>query len=160
MQTYTIRSLQAHDHAWAVRLLEEYWHSTTIVTRGRAHRADRLPGFVAEIDGQPAGLLIYRIQGDQCEIVSLNSLRERMGIGSALLDAVRDAARDAGCRRVWLITTNDNRAALRFYRKRGWRLAAIHRGAVEEARRLKPEIPLTGIDGIKLRDEIEWEMPL
>jgi GNAT superfamily N-acetyltransferase len=157
---FAIRPLVDDDRQWVARVLREYWHSTEIVTRGRAHRADCLPGFVAEVERQPVGLLTYRIAADQCEIVSLNSLREGLGIGSALLDAVRDAARDASCRRMWLITTNDNLAALRFYQKRAWQLVAIHRGALDESRRLKPGIPLIGIDGIPLRDEIELELSL
>jgi DNA-3-methyladenine glycosylase I len=91
--------------------------------------------------------------------VTLNSLREGIGIGTALLDAVREAARKSGCRRTWLITTNDNLHALRFYQKRGWRLTALHRNALDESRRLKPVIPEIGIDGIPLRDEIELEPP-
>jgi len=58
------------------------------------------------------------------------------------------------------MTTNDNTAALRFYQKWGFLLVAVHRNAVEQARKLKPEIPLTGIDGIPLRDEIELEVLL
>ena len=96
----------------------------------------------------------------ECEVITLNSLRAEIGVGSSLLGAAREAARAASCRRIWLITTNDNLAALKFYQKRGWRLAAIHRDALEESRRLKPEIPRVGIDGIPLRDEIELEIPL
>jgi ribosomal protein S18 acetylase RimI-like enzyme len=56
------------------------------------------------------------------------------------------------------VTTNDNVDALRFYQRRGFRLAALRAGAVEDARaRLKPEIPWTGADGIELRDELELE---
>ncbi|MFQ5805821.1 MAG: GNAT family N-acetyltransferase [Phycisphaerae bacterium] len=160
MPAFQIRPSQADDRRWIVRLLVKRWHSTEIVTRGRTHRADRLPGFVAEVERQPVGLLTYHITAGQCEIVSLDSLRAGSGIGTALLDAVRAAARVAGCRRMWLITTNDNRAALRFYQKRGWRLVAIHRDALAEARRLKPEIPPTGIDGIPLRDELELQILL
>jgi DNA-3-methyladenine glycosylase I len=50
--------------------------------------------------------------------------------------------------------------ALRFYQKRGLALVAVHRNALEESRRIKPEIPLIGSDGIPLRDEIELEMDL
>jgi GNAT superfamily N-acetyltransferase len=160
MHAIAIRAVAAEDRLWVTRLLEEHWHSTEIVTRGRIHQADRLPGFIAEVAGAPAGLLTHHIADDQCAIVSLNSLRERIGIGTALLEAVRPAARLAGCRRLWLITTNDNRAAQRFYQRRGWRLVAIHRDALRESRRLKPELPLVGRDGIPLRDEIELELPL
>jgi ribosomal protein S18 acetylase RimI-like enzyme len=63
----------------------------------------------------------------------------------------------AGCRRVWLITTNDNLEALGFYQKRGFVLAALHRNAMAETRRFKPNIPLIGMGGIPLRDELELE---
>jgi ribosomal protein S18 acetylase RimI-like enzyme len=88
----------------------------------------------------------------------MNSLVEKKGIGSALVEAVKEKAKAAGCERLWLITTNDNAAALRFWQKRGFRLSAIYPNAVEELRRLKPEIPLTGNDGIPIRDEMELEM--
>ncbi|MBK9123270.1 MAG: GNAT family N-acetyltransferase, partial [Chloroflexi bacterium] len=65
-----------------------------------------------------------------------------------------------GIHRLWLITTNDNLDALRFYQKRGWHLVAVHRDALNESRRLKPQIPIIGMDGIPLRDEIELEMTL
>jgi DNA-3-methyladenine glycosylase I len=105
-------------------------------------------------------LVTYRIEGEACEIVSLDSTIETIGIGSALIQAVRDTAASAGCKRLWLVTTNDNMAALRFYQKRGFVLVAVHRNALDESRRLKPEIPLVGIDGIPLRDEIELELSL
>ena len=160
MSAAAIRPVSPHDRPWVVALLKEYWASTEIVSRGRVHRADRLPGFIAEVEDRPVGLLTYHIERDQCEIVSLNSLREGMWIGSSLLEASRESAQAAGCRRMWLITTNDNLAALGFYQKRGWRLVAIHRDALEESRRLKPEIPRVGIDGIPVLDEIELELLL
>ena len=137
----------------------EHWASTQVASRGRLHQANRLPGFVAESDGRPVGLVTYSMEGDACEVVSLDSLREDCGIGSALLGAVCTASREAGCRRTWLITTNDNLRAINFYLKRGWRMVAVHRDALDESRRLKPQIPLIGMDGIPLRDEIEFEMP-
>ena len=159
LTAFQLRPLDGNDRPWVVDLLTERWGTPEIVTRGRVHCADRLPGFVAEQDGQRWGLVTFRIDGADCEVVSLDSLRERTGVGTALLNAVRDAALEAGCTRIWLITTNDNIAALGFYQRRGWRLAALHRNALAESRRLKPEIPLLGLDGIPLRDEIELELP-
>ena len=146
------------DRGWIVGLLTEHWGSTQIVTRGRLHQADELPGFMAFQGDDPVGLITYRIDGRECEIISLNSLREGIGIGTALLNAVREAAVSAGCRRFWMITTNDNQRAIRFYQKYGFTIAAIHRNALEQSRKLKPSIPLTGIDGIPLKDEIEMEI--
>jgi len=77
-----------------------------------------------------------------------------------LVAAVKRAAQETGCRRLWLITTNDNLDALRLYQRRGFTLAAVHPNAAAEARRLKPEIPLIGEYGIPIRDELELEMEI
>jgi len=155
-----VEALDDPRRPWAAALLARSWGETRVVSRGRIHQADRLAGFVALIDGQPAGLLTYHIEGAACEIVTLDSLLEKRGVGTALIEAAAGAARAAGCTRLWLITTNDNTPALRFYQRRGFVLAALHRGAVEQSRRLKPSIPLTGLDGIPIRDEIELERAL
>lgn len=155
-----VRPLADADRAWAAELIAGRWGSLRMVTRGVLHDMTRLPGLVAWRAGERVGLLTCCLAGDSCEIVSLDSLVEGAGIGSALVAAAQDTARAAGCRRLWLITTNDNLPALRFYQKRGFRLVAVHVGAVDEARRLKPEIPAVGLDGIALHDELELELAL
>ena len=118
---------------------------------------EQLDGFVTE---DWAGVATYIIKGDQCEIISLDSLDEGKGIGTALINAVVKEAQSRSCRRLFLSTTNDNLHALRFYQKRGFELTAIRRGAVNKSREIKPAIPMLGGNGIPLRDEIELEMPL
>jgi ribosomal protein S18 acetylase RimI-like enzyme len=155
-QLIQVRPLGGEDRALVMR----YW-GDSVVRRGEAIPIADLPGFVAELDGERAGLLTYAVRGDECEIVTLHSLREGRGVGRALMDAARETAAAAGCRRLWLVTTNDNVEALRFYQRRGFRLAALHAGAVDESRRtLKPEIPVTGNHGIPIRDEIQLELAL
>ena len=141
-------------------MLSESWGSAVIATRGRVYQGDELPGFIAVQKGNPTGLITYCFNDKQCEITSMNSLVEGKGIGSALVDAVKSVAVASKCRRLWLITTNDNTRALRFWQKRGFRLVAVYPGSADKLRRLKPEIPLTGFDGIPIRDEIELEMIL
>jgi ribosomal protein S18 acetylase RimI-like enzyme len=160
MDKLKIRALDDKDRPWVNQLLRDNWGSVVIVSRGKAHRGDGLPGFIAVLDGQPAGLLTYDIAGSDCEITSINSLAEGWGIGSALVEALKQAAAAAGYQRLWLITTNDNTAALRFWQKRGFTLVAVYPDAIEPSRRLKPEIPMTGNDGIPIRDEIELEIIL
>ena len=87
--------------------------------------------------------------------MSINAVSQGGGVGSKLLTAVEDEARKALCRRVWLITTNDNLDALRFYQRRGYRITNVYQGAVDEARRIKPTIPFAGDHGIEIHDEIE-----
>jgi GNAT superfamily N-acetyltransferase len=160
MGAFQIRPLGQDDRLWSARLIEEHWVSTKIVTRGRVHCTSELPGFVAIQGGRPIGLLTYRIEGYECEIITMNSLAQGLGVGTALLDAVKTAAAFAKCKRLWLVTTNDNTVALRFYQKRGFQIAAVHRNALKRSRKLKPEIPLEGVGGVSIRDETELEIML
>ncbi len=142
----------------ALALLTERWGSSVIASQGKAHQAADLPGFVALAGEQLMGLVTYQITGDECEIVSLDSLHEGQGIGTALLEQVIAVTREAECRRVWLITTNDNTPAIHYYQRRGFDLVAVHRQALTASRLIKPEIPLIGLDDIPLRHELEFEL--
>ena len=155
-----VQALEGKDRRWAAALLHERWGSARIVSRGHAHEADQLPGFVAWHGDEREGLLTYRVEGLAWEIVSLDSLREGIGVGTALLDAVREDAVASGCTRLWLVTTNDNSPAIDFYQRRGFALVAIHTDASTKARELKPEIPSVGYGGVPIRDELEFEMRL
>jgi ribosomal protein S18 acetylase RimI-like enzyme len=120
--------------------------------------ARRQPAFLAEDDGELAGVVTYIVGDTDCEVLTLHAGRPWQGVGTALLREVEHIAAEHGCTRLWLITTNDNVDALRFYQRRGFRIARVHPGAVDGSRRrLKPGIPETGEYGIPIRDEIELE---
>ncbi len=155
--TFDVRGLEPEDKPWVQHILRQYWGSTTQVSMGKLYQADELPGLVAVRDGQSVGLLTYHIDGTACEIITHNSMAGHGGIGSCLLNAIRDKARELGCERLWLITTNDNTPAIRFYQRRNFDMIALHRDAVTEARHLKSEIPNIGFDGIPIRHEIEMQ---
>lgn len=138
----------------------EHWGGEEMISRGTIYRPEQLEGFVVEDGEEWVGLLTFVLKADECEVMSLDSLREGQGIGSKLIDQITDEARTQGCKRLFLITTNDNLNALGFYQKRGFEIVAIDRGAVNESRKRKPSIPLVGYNNIPLRDEIELEMPL
>jgi GNAT superfamily N-acetyltransferase len=149
-----LRMVRAGDPAVAAFLQER---GMAVVTR-RAELVDALarPAMTASQDDELAGVLSYEVRSVECEIVTLYVTQRWAGVGSALVRAVADVATAAGCRRCWVVTTNDNVDALRFYQRRGFHLTTIRCGAVDEARRfLKPGIPLTGEYGIPLRDELE-----
>jgi GNAT superfamily N-acetyltransferase len=134
------------------------WHSLRVARRGAIEHPVDHPELIAEEDGRLLGVLTYVIRGPDCEVLTLHTDRRWSGVGSALLAEVERIARAASCGRLWLITTNDNVDALRFYQRRGFRLVALHPGAVDDSReRLKPEIPEVGDHGIPLRDELELE---
>lgn len=153
----TINPLNKSNKMWAYKLLEQQWGKPGIITRGKLHDTTQLSGFVTIENEDPIGLITYTIERNECEIISLNSLQEGRGIGSSLIDEVASEAKNNGCYRMVIITTNDNINALHFYQKRGFHISAIYPNALETSRKLKPTIPLIGIDGIPLRDEIELE---
>ena len=157
----TVRPLEAHEAGWAAEVYAEHWAAPLVARKGELVDLRTLPALVAELDGERAGLATYAIRGDACELASMIALIEGAGVARALAGAVKGAAARAGCATVWLITTNDNTRALRAYQRHGFDLVALHRGAVDDARRrLKPEIPATGRDGIPLRHELELAIRL
>lgn len=160
MPNIQIKPLTDEHRKWANELLTEEWGSTDSVSRGRLHHADKLPGFIAFRDNVPVGLVTFHIDGERCEIVTLNSLQEKQGIGSALVNTVRNQAYAKECTRLWLITTNDNTYAFKFYQKLGFKVIGYHIDAIEQSRKLKPGIPHVGMNGIVIRDEIEFEMKI
>lgn len=137
--------------------IREEWGGPMIVTKGNLFDSSELPGFVYAEDGKLLGGILYHIDGENCEIAALFSLSEGRGVGGGLIRAVCGEAKKNGCRRVWLITTNDNTAAIRFYQRQGMTLRAVYINSMEMSRKLKPQIPLTGIDGIPILHEFEFE---
>jgi len=117
------------------------------------------PAMLAWSDGELAGVATYVVGDGECELLTLYAVTRFAGVGSALVAAVQGVARRAACTRLWVVTTNDNVDALRFYQRRGFRLARLRPGAVDKSRQtLKPEISALGAYGIPLRDELELEM--
>jgi GNAT superfamily N-acetyltransferase len=155
-----IKPKTPEDRQWVKQLLVNAWGSVKVVSRGKIYDASKLPGLIAYYQKKPLGLLTYYISDNACEILTLNSLMEGNGIGSELISSVREIAVTHHCRRLWLITTNDNLRALGFYQRRGFFISAIHYNAIAQSRKLKPQIPLYGSEGILLRDEIELEIKL
>jgi N-acetylglutamate synthase-like GNAT family acetyltransferase len=152
-----IHPVTEQDKTWLMEVVRT-WGADFIITRGRKVYPSEIEGFYAADDaGERIGLVTFEIIGDQCEVVTLDALRKFSGVGTALMETVRTIARQRACRRLWLITTNDNLDAIRFYQRRGLTIAAVHVNALEHSRQLKPTIAKIGQHGIPLRDEIEFE---
>jgi ribosomal protein S18 acetylase RimI-like enzyme len=153
----TVRAFEPDtDRPWASDLLDRELAGSVQARRGERLDALDLPGLVAEEGGVKLGVLFYRLDGEDCELFALLAAGQQQGVGTALVDAL--VTRAAGRKRIWVVTTNDNLRALRFYQRRGFSLCALRPGAVDETRRrLKPGIPVTGDDGIPKRDELELE---
>jgi N-acetylglutamate synthase-like GNAT family acetyltransferase len=155
-----VSELSAADRVWVKERTELLFGGDFVVSRDEVHDPHKLPGYIAVDGGERVGLATFHIRDGACELVTIDSLCQHMGVGTRLLERVERTARAAGCSRIWTITTNDNLDAHRFFQKRGFILARVRLGSMAKIRLLKPGVPLVGQFGIPLRDEIEFEKPL
>jgi ribosomal protein S18 acetylase RimI-like enzyme len=157
---YIVREKNDGDNSWIEEKLKENWGSSIIVTRRKKHELIDLGGFVIENSEKKLGICLYRIENNECEMVVLEAFEQRKGLGTALLNKLIEKGSSDKIRRIWLITTNDNIDALRYYQKHGFELVCIYRNEIEYSRKMKLEIPMIGNYGIKIKDEIEMEKVL
>ncbi len=154
----TIRPITSDDSDYVTAIAAEYFGSSRVVSRGRLHQVETLPGFVAMSGNKRVGLLQFEVRNHELEVVILVSQLQAAGVGRCLLEQAVDHARHLeDLSRCWLITTNNNHNAINFYQHVGWELKATHHGAVNDARKLKPEMPLHDDRGIAIEDELEFE---
>jgi len=160
MPGFQIRPLAPDDFDWVRRVVVTEWSAEMVIAHNEVFHPTDLPGFVAFAGEEPVGLLTNNLAGDEFEIVTLDLLSTERGVGTALIEAARQAAGRAGCTQLFLVTTNNNTHALRYFQKRGFLIAVVRLKALEKSRHLKPEIPLADKDGPSIRDEIELEINL
>ena len=156
----SMRQICEDDRPAIARFIAEHWGSTQVVCGGRSYYPHEHDGALAQRAGRIVGLVTWAHEDATLQVLTLNSLLEGQGIGTALMSLAAAEARRTGDRKVWLITTNDNTQALRFYQRRGFRMTAVRVGAVDAARQIKPQIPDLGNDGIPMHDEIVLELEL
>lgn len=155
-----ISELTDDDRIWVKERTELLFGGDFVVSRDEVHDPHKLPGFIAAEGSERVGLATYHINGDACEVVSIDSLCQFMGVGTLLLEKVERVARMHGCSKMWCITTNDNLDAQRFFQRRGFTISNVRLGGMTKIRLLKPNVPKTGYYDIPVRDEIEMEKPV
>ena len=143
-------------------ILDETWGAPYLAVNGKLWDSRTMPGYAAVSATSSAqtfeilGYLLYELHDGAYEIMVLESVAQGIGVATALIEQVKQAAKSSGVNRIIVQTSNDNTHAFRFYQRRGFVLSEIRPGAIDVARQLKPSIPLIGEDGIPLRDEIEF----
>jgi len=157
---FEIREISRDDSSLIASFISDIWGSPMSVSKGRIFNTSELPGYICKRDNKIIGLLTYNIDKEGCEIVTLNSEINNHGLATHLIKKVIEKAKKNGCKRVWLITTNDNTHALRFYQKRGFEWIGFYKNSMDDSRKLKPEIALFGDDEIPIKHEIEFELKL
>jgi GNAT superfamily N-acetyltransferase len=101
--------------------------------------------------------LTFVVEGNELEIVTIDSFMKGQGIGRKLLESAEQEAVRRNCKRLWLVTTNDNLNALGFYQRCGFQIVSVSPNAVDKSRKIKPSIPLFAENGTPIRDELTLE---
>jgi N-acetylglutamate synthase-like GNAT family acetyltransferase len=153
-----IRKINENDRSVINEYLTHHFSSQKLVSRGEIHDSSTLPGIIACSDDAPLGFILYHVDGEECQIIAAVSIVQEEGIGRILMREMQGIIRSAGCTRLWLITTNNNIAAQKFYKSLGFKLVKTHLDAITNSRFLKPEIPEKDSEGIPIKDELEYEL--
>ena len=161
MDSLIIKEIDHYIREEAIQFLKDYWGYTLVVLReGEQYDVKKEQGIIACSNEEILGALMYNIKHGICEILIMNAIKENHGIGTKLISKVIEIAKGKGCHKIKVVTTNDNLNAIGFYQKRGFHLSHLYVNAMEYVRKLKPNIPELGDNGIPLRDELEFEMEL
>jgi GNAT superfamily N-acetyltransferase len=147
-----VRPATDDDRSGIAGLIFSDFGRSKLVAFGEEFQVETVAAIVADMEGDLAGALAYRLHGDTLQIVALATDPEwqRSGVGARLVDHAEQVARDAGSARVAVTTTNDNLPALYFYQRRGYRLTEVLTDAISAAGEARE---LTGFAGIPMRDE-------
>jgi ribosomal protein S18 acetylase RimI-like enzyme len=112
------------------------WFGQRAANLAYAAQAERLPGYVATVDGAPKGLLLLKTHSEiSAEILWLGVDREchRSGIGRALVEAACDASQADGARLLFVRTLHPRVAYEPYQRTRRFYEAVGFRYVLEEA---------------------------
>jgi ribosomal protein S18 acetylase RimI-like enzyme len=155
-----IRLKNRNDNDRISSYLKNNWSGDFLISKGKCHSCDELQGLIAEGDYSINGICLYTIVDSELEVVLIESFEENKGIGSLLMKEIESIAIENEIKKIWIVTTNDNINAIRFYLKKGYSFRKISRNALENYRKVKPGIPLIGYYGIPIMDELEFEKTL
>lgn len=151
-----VREPAGAERSAALELLRRDFGRSGIVAFGQLMELDGAPMVVAEMNGEIAGALVYRLVDSGVHVVALatDPMWQRSGVGGYLVAEVELLARRLGIPRVIVSTTNDNLPSLYFYQRRGYFVSEwIPNGAA----RLAASMSLVGFAGIPIRDEVRLE---
>ncbi|HEY3380961.1 MAG TPA: GNAT family N-acetyltransferase [Vicinamibacterales bacterium] len=151
-----VRQADPADRVETLALFRRDFGRAAVLAFGELMSLEDCPIIIAEMRGELAGALAYRLLPDALHIMALatDPMWQRSGVATHLAIEAEALARRHGVSRLVFATTNDNLPALYFYQRRGWTLTEVVPGAMIE--HVKPH-DRAGFAGIPVRDEIRME---
>jgi ribosomal protein S18 acetylase RimI-like enzyme len=152
---------QAEPENWpdVLALFRRDFGRAAVVAFGEVMSLEECPVIIAEMRGELAGALAYRLLPAALHVVALatDPMWQRSGVATHLAHEAELLAHRHGVQRLVFSTTNDNLPALYFYQRRGWTITEVIPGGMVGAV-AGPSSP--GFAGIDVRDEIRLEKRL
>ncbi len=154
-----VRQAEPEDVPEVLALFRRDFGRSTVIGFGASMAIEDCPMLVAEMRGELAGALAYRLVPDALHVVALatDPMWQRSGVATHLEAEAAFIARRHGVGRLLFATTNDNLPALYFYQRRGWTTIAVVVGGMLDHFGGQPG---AGFAGIPVRDEIRLEKTL
>jgi GNAT superfamily N-acetyltransferase len=151
-----VREAADRERELALELFRRDFGRTGLVAFGQVMNLDAAPTLVAEMNGEVAGALAYRLVDAGLHVIALatDPMWQRSGVGSYLVAEAELLARRLTIPRVIVSMTNDNLPALYFYQRRGYFVAEWTPNAVAKQSK---SASLVGFAGIPIRDEVRLE---
>jgi ribosomal protein S18 acetylase RimI-like enzyme len=151
-----VREARDADRHAALELFRRDFGRTGIVAFGQLMDLDAAPAVVAEMNGEIAGALAYRLVDGGLHVVALatDPMWQRSGVGGYLVAEAELMARRLRIPRVIASITNDNLPSLYFYQRRGYYVAEWIPNVIAKHSK-SPS--LVGFAGIPIRDEVRLE---
>lgn len=155
MTALEVRVGSSGDHRWVVDTARQVLGDPYQVHSRRQFHVLDAELLIAERGAKPVGFLAWEVDGGYCEVLAIACIERRAGVGTALVNAVRQAAVQCGCGQLRVVTTDANVTAQRFYEHVGFALAERLVGAVDECRRL-----YKCMISAEMHDELRYERAL
>jgi len=79
-------------------LIKQSWRSDIIVSRGKKYKIEDLEGILTYENKKIIGLGLYYIKNNECEIVLLEALIQKQGIGTKIIEKIKEIAKLNKCK--------------------------------------------------------------
>lgn len=155
---FSVRSATPADRADIELICDRAWGETEVDAFGATFDVLASENIVAEAAGEFAGLISLAVHGGELAIVLLSVYPQFQGsgVGSSLIEAAVDRARDKGLSSLKVATTNDDLPALYVYQRQGFSIYDIACGSVVDHH----GAAIAGFANIAVRDEIRLRRPV
>src|SRR6266487_2491335 len=101
---FKIRPATPADNKWLEELMNRDWGGLPLVIRGKKFYPSQLDGIIAENESGIAGFLFYEVRDKDCEIIVFEVFDKLKGVGTIVLNKLKEVAKDKKCQRIYLMT--------------------------------------------------------